>query len=88
MHHLEAAADIVHVLSFGRAHHRAEDAARPQVDLALDGFPGRRCEPVNQMLWLGPCLPHQFDRHVDDAFEDKIELGVDGIRCHFCFSMA
>src|SRR5215831_14111581 len=44
-HDLEEAADVGYLLTFRRAHHRAEDAAGAKVDFAIDRFPRRWREP-------------------------------------------
>ena len=31
---------------------------------------------------------HEVDRDIDGTFEHEVEFGIDGIRGHFCFSVA
>src|SRR5438034_4116183 len=70
---LEIAADVREVLSFGRAHHKAKNAAGAQIDLAIHRRPGRRREPLLDVLRHGPRSPDEFRWNVDDAFEKQVE---------------
>src|SRR4030067_1572314 len=74
--HLKVAAEIGIFLPFRRQHHGAEDAAGAQVDLTIYGAPRQVAEPWVEMFRLCPCLPDQFLRHIDDAFESEIKSGI------------
>src|SRR5690606_28742245 len=58
------------------AHDRAEDAAGPKVDLAVDGLPRRGGEPLLQLLGLRPGPPDFFRRHVHYALQHEVELWI------------
>src|SRR5262245_36714173 len=72
-HDLEETADIRDVLTFRRAHHRAEDAAGAKVDFAIDRFPRRRREPFLDMRGHGPRRPYELGRDVDHALQNEIK---------------
>src|SRR5262245_13799194 len=72
-HDLEEAADVRYVLTFRRAHHRAEDAAGAEVDFAIDRLPRGRREPFLDLLGHSPRRPYQLGRDVDHALQNEIK---------------
>src|SRR5262245_10693870 len=79
--HLEYAARVlVDGLTLGRAHHRTEDPAGTQIDLALDRFVGLRREPLPDVLGDRPRSPDQMRGDVHLAFEHEVKLWIDRVR--------
>src|SRR5205823_2130309 len=50
-----------------------KNAAGAQIDLAIHRRPGRRREPLLDVLRHGPRSPDEFRWNVDDAFEKQVE---------------
>jgi hypothetical protein len=74
--HFQIAAKVGEFFAFGRSHHRAENAARTQIDFAIDRLPGCRREPMLEILWRRPRGPNHLWWDVDRAFQYQVKFPI------------